>query len=93
MLTDGDDTKSRFSVPEMAVPKPKVDQSMRLDMIGMNVNTNGAFYFQIVDPNDNKNVYVDTKGQSLLFMDKYIQMDMLLPSQRIFGLGERVREF
>lgn len=26
-------------------------------------------------------------------MDKYIQMDMILPSQRIYGLGERVREF
>lgn len=26
-------------------------------------------------------------------MDKFIQMDFILPSQRIFGLGERVREF
>jgi alpha-glucosidase (family GH31 glycosyl hydrolase) len=26
-------------------------------------------------------------------MDKYIQMDFQLPSQRIFGLGERNREF
>ena len=41
MLTDADETKTRFSVPESAVPKPKVDQSMRLDMIGMNVNTDG----------------------------------------------------
>ena len=26
-------------------------------------------------------------------MDKYLQVDIALPSQRIFGLGERNREF
>jgi hypothetical protein len=26
-------------------------------------------------------------------MDKYIQMDFILPSNRIFGFGERIHEF
>lgn len=26
-------------------------------------------------------------------MDKYIQMDFTLPSQNIYGLGERIHEF
>ena len=38
-------------------------------------------------------MYVDTEGLNLAYMDKYIQMDFKLPSQRVFGLGERVREF
>jgi hypothetical protein len=31
-LTDA--ASSRFEIPEMAVPKPSDDQSMRLDMLG-----------------------------------------------------------
>lgn len=37
--------------------------------------------------------YLTTENQTLLMMDKYIQMDFKLSSQRIFGFGERNREF
>jgi alpha-glucosidase (family GH31 glycosyl hydrolase) len=30
---------------------------------------------------------------TLVMMDKFIQMDLLLPSQKVYGLGERVHEF
>lgn len=35
---------------------------------------------------------LSSKNQTLVFMDKYIQFDMLLPTKRVFGLGERERE-
>jgi hypothetical protein len=34
-----------------------------------------------------------TENQTFIMMDKYMQMDLILPSRRIFGLGERNREF
>jgi len=44
----------------------------------------------VKDPN---NWILNSINQTLLFADKYIQMDLLLPSQRIYGLGDRHKEF
>lgn len=66
---------------------------MRLDMSGFDLSKE-PFGFEFKDQRngDGKN-YLSTKGESLLLLDKYLQMDFVLPSQRIFGLGERNREF
>jgi len=42
---------------------------------------------------DRSNVFIDTKGQNLVFSDKYIQMDFTLPSKRQYGFGERNHAF
>ena len=89
-LTDGD--KSRYSIPETLVKKPSSTVDMRLEMLGIDFSAN-PFYFSFSDVTDRSNVYVTTKDQSLIFMDKFIQMDLLLPSQKVYGLGERVHEF
>jgi len=78
-LTVTDATKERYSIPEMAVPKPKVDETMRLDMLGFQYNVD-PFYISFVDPTNADNTFLTTKDQSLVFMDKFIQMDFLLPS-------------
>jgi len=36
---------------------------------------------------------ISTIGETVYLMDKYMQVDFNLPSQRVFGLGERNREF
>ena len=36
---------------------------------------------------------ITTRNQSFIMMDKYMQLDMVLPSRRIYGFGERSREF
>jgi hypothetical protein len=64
---------------------------MRLDMLGFSMN-NKNFSFTFSDPVTN-DVFITTKDSTLVFMDKYIQMDFILPSQRMFGFGERIREF
>ena len=66
---------------------------MRLDMTGFKLNKDSTFGFSFSDPLIPDNTYVDTKDCSLVFMDKFIQMDFNLPSQRIFGFGERIHEF
>lgn len=66
---------------------------MRNDMNGMSVSTDNGFSFKFVDNKDPNNVLLDTAGGSFIMMDKYIQLDMKLPSRRIYGLGERNRNF
>lgn len=66
---------------------------MRLDMTGFKLNTDGTFGFSFSDPLYEDNKFLDTMDCSLLFMDKFIQMDFNLPSQRLFGFGERIHEF
>ena len=59
--------------------KPNPDPTMRMDMVGFNLNVN-PFYFNFTDNSDRTNWYVSTQDMTLLFEDKFIQMDILLPS-------------
>ena len=61
-------------------------------MLGFDYSLN-PFSFSFTDPTDLSNVFLTTENQTLFFLDKYIQMDFKLPSQRLYGLGERVHEF
>ena len=72
--------------------KPNPDATMRMDMVGFNLNTN-PFYFNFTDNSDKTNWYLSTQDMTLLFEDKFIQMDILLPSQYVFGFGERIHDF
>jgi hypothetical protein len=52
---------------------------------------NGSFGFEFTDI-ENRTI-VTTEGQSMILMDKYLQIDMVLPSRRIYGFGERKGTF
>lgn len=49
-------------------------------MLGFEAAYDPTFYFSFSDVTDRSNVFITTKNQTLIMMDKYIQMDMLLPS-------------
>jgi hypothetical protein len=51
--------------------------------------TQSPFAFAFIDNTDDKNVFLTTEGKSLIFSDKYIQMDFELPSRHCYGFGER----
>lgn len=77
--------EDRFSIPEEIVAKPKSNKNMRLEAIGHSFKSSvsGAkdpFHFSFHDVLNPKNVYLTTENQSLVFTDKYIQMDIALPS-------------
>jgi hypothetical protein len=91
VITDNDNP--RFSIPDNIVNSPQGNLDMRLDMTGFKLNNDSVFGFTFSDPLTPNNTYLNTTECSLLFMDKYIQMDFNLPSQRIFGFGERIHEF
>lgn len=86
-----DANNSRFSVPEEAIPKPSIDQKGNLKDTGFRL-LDESFGFEFVDPLTNKSI-VTTEGQSMILMDKYLQIDMLLPSRRLYGFGERKGTF
>lgn len=93
VLTDGD--ARRFSIPESMVNKRTGDLSMRLENLGISLfdDKTESFGLKMTDVKDTNNWIFNTIGQTLLFSDKYIQMDFLLPSQRVYGMGDRVHEF
>jgi hypothetical protein len=65
---------------------------MRLDMCGLTYSTEETFDFTFTSTRDGSEL-VSSKGGNFLMLDKYIQLDLTLPSQRIYGLRERSREF
>ena len=62
-------------------------------MITKNYTKGSNFAFAFVDNTDDKNIYLTTENQSLVFSEKYIQMDFQLPSRHCYGFGERHQQF
>jgi len=91
VITDAD--KPRYSIPEEALTDPDENLDMRLDMVGFKMANTGTFEFSFSDPLIAGNKFIDTNNCSFVFMDKFIQMDFNLPSQNLFGFGERIHEF
>lgn len=87
-----DAQNERFSIPESLANKPQPQARMRLDMCGFELLKN-PFGFRFVDTRDKSNVLLTTEGQTFIMYDKYMQLDLTLPSHKIYGLGERTHEF
>ena len=89
LLTDADN--ERWEPPAAVVNKPGADRQLRLDMSRFKMQAE-PFGFEIGSTYTDQTL-VSTTGETLLLMDKYLQIDFRLPTQRIFGLGERKRGF
>jgi alpha-glucosidase len=61
-------------------------------MCGLRITTD-PFTFTFTDSANNDDVLVTSEDAHFYMSDKYLQLDLTLPSQRIFGLGERQHEF
>jgi len=94
-LTLVDSEKQRYSIPEPTLNKKAGDLGMRLDLVGFSREQaqDKPFSFSFSDVKDPTNVFIDTRAQNFIFADKYIQMDFLLRSQRLYGFGERTSSF
>lgn len=95
-LTDAD--SDRFSIPDEFVNRPDANKNMRMEMVGhyfkgTEKNKNQPFGFHFFDNVRPDSLYVSTENQSLIFSDKYIQMDFLIPSNQVYGFGERLTSF
>ena len=63
---------------------------MRLDVCGAKLFMD-PFGFQF--GTDADNFLLSTEKSTMVMYDKYMQLDIKLPSRRIYGLGERNGEF
>lgn len=91
-LTLTDANKARFSIPDYVVNKPGVSKPMKTEMLGFSV-VHRPFSFQFADLRNISNIYLTTNESNLVVMDKFLQIDFELPSQRLFGFGERLANF
>lgn len=92
MATFSDATNDRWSIPERFATKRQTQMTMRLDMSGFELLKN-PFGFKFTDTRDKSNTLLTTEGQTFIMYDKFMQMDLILPTRRVFGLGERRKEF
>ena len=75
-LTDKDNL-DRYYIPREFVRLPQHNVDLRLDMVGHTLvrkdeKEPSPFAFAFIDNTDDKNVFLTTEGQSLIFSDKYI---------------------
>lgn len=92
-LSDENDP-ARWDIPEEVVPKDKEDSRTQLASMSNFEHGTDQFWFRMGQRYvSNDEVLVDTEGQAFVMQDKFMQIDMKLPTQKIFGFGERQREF
>jgi hypothetical protein len=86
-----DNMTERWEPPKDIVGYKGNDENQRLAMSKFQLNKD-PFSFSIGSTYSDKTL-ITTEHQACYLLDKYMQIDFLLPSQNIFGFGERSREF
>lgn len=89
-LTD-DNNEKRFDIPDDLVAKQAGQYQYRLDMVDFHFNKD-PFTFKFKSTRTGETL-IDTTGRTFLFQDKFIQIDMAIPSGHIYGFGERETNF
>jgi hypothetical protein len=89
-LTDDDD-QNRFSVPENLVNKSSPQPEQRLDKSNFQI-LEKPFSFSFTNARTGETM-IDTFGQTFIYQDKYIQIDIGINSEHVFGFGERLSKF
>ena len=89
-LTDDDD-ENRFSVPENLVNKSSPQPEQRLDKSNFQI-LEKPFSFSFTNARTGETL-IDTFGQTFIYQDKYIQIDIGINSEHVFGFGERLSKF
>ena len=89
-LTDDLDPE-RFDIPEDPVSKQKPEYQYRLDFVDFKF-ARDPFSFSFASTRTGEKL-IDTTGEAFVFQNKFIQIDMKIPSGHIYGFGERETSF
>ena len=88
-----DATQTKFSPPADLVKTRDASVEMSLDMVGFKLNTD-PFGFEIRSTRTENDTLVSmTNTSDFVMSDRFMQLDLQVPSQRIYGFGERQRQF
>lgn len=92
-LKFSDASEEKFSPPEDLVYTRNASVEMSLDMVGFKLNQD-PFGFELRSTRTENDTLVSMSLESDFVMsDKFMQLDLQVPTQRIYGFGERQREF
>lgn len=94
-LSDEDKGPERWDIPDDIVPKAKSDFKYRLSSSDFQIRKD-KFSFSLgqdFGPVLGKELLIDTDDRAFIMQDKFIQLDMKVATQKIYGFGERQREF
>jgi hypothetical protein len=61
--------------------------------LGVSFTPSGRFEFGIFDRDNNDRQYVTSAGEPFVASNYYLEMGFKLETTRVFGLGERTRDF
>jgi len=89
-LADKNASRGRYSIPDDLVPKEELGANSKVDADSLKVEEK-PFSFTYAD--DKGHALVNTTGQAFVFDTRYVQIDMVLPTQKIYGFGERAANF
>lgn len=86
-----DALKEKFTPPEDLVLTKNASVEMSLDMVGFKLNQD-PFGFELRSTRTENDTLVSISAESDFVMsDKFMQLDLQVPTQRIYGFGERQR--
>lgn len=89
-MSDKNTSAKRYSISEDLVPKAVIDTNKKIVDDNLHVEEK-PFSFSYSD--EKKNALVNTTGQTFVHETRFTQMDFLLPTQKIYGFGERAGNF
>lgn len=92
-LRFADSMKEKFTPPEDLVYTRNASVEMSLDMVGFKLNQD-PFGFELRSTRTVNDTLVSISSESDFVMsDRFMQLDLQVPTQRIYGFGERQRQF
>lgn len=90
MKVSSEDLRSSF-VPEDVFKRPTEDPAAKLTSIGADID---AANFRLTFGADtDKTPIIDTLNRKILLSDKFSEMGFIVPTRRLFGLGQRNGKF
>ena len=85
------DGEERFDIPEPIVPKLTPKEQYRLDMANFQFDDT-PFSFSFASPRTGEKL-IDSFNQTFVVQDKFVQVDMVIPTGHVYGFGEREAGF
>lgn len=89
---EAEPSEIRWEIPDSLLGRTRDDYGMRHAWNRFKLS-NDTVSMEFASIKDAKDVYITTKDRSLVFTEYYLEMGFVVESQKIFGFGERVKEF
>lgn len=84
--------EERWELPLYNIEDPRQDLNLDLWTTSEYPKEGKTFTFNLKHP-ESGDSWIDSNGRSLIYLDKFAWVGFNINSEKIFGLGERVKPF